>query len=232
MTKYLAFRPRARISLTTIGIRADQAVSPCGFPELWIIHRDHRRVGDRPLDWECNGCHPVAVRGNWREMSNSIDPATAVALVAAMVTPALLILASASLLASALVRLARAVDRARVLVAIVHEGGWKKLGASEQQLCVWLDRHTRRTRYAERGIGLLYAAIVVFIATCLSIPLAGAIGPAMNWLPAALAIAGTMLLLAGGAWMVAESRLSSVQIAEELGGALDQLRRPKLGCGA
>jgi hypothetical protein len=154
-------------------------------------------------------------------MNNSIDPATAV--VAAMVTPALLILASASLLASALARLARAVDRARVLVAIVHEDGWKKLSISERQLCAWLERQARRARYAERGIGLLYAAIVVFIATCLSIPLAGA---AVNWLPAALAIAGTILLLAGGAWMVAESRLSTIQIAEELGGALDQLKGP------
>jgi uncharacterized protein DUF2721 len=156
-------------------------------------------------------------------MSSSVDPATAVALI---VTPALLIVASASLVASALVRLARAVDRGRVLIAIVHEGGGEKLGASEQQLRIWLDRHARRARYAERTIGLLYAAIVVFIVTCLSIPLADATGPAVNWLPAALAIAGMLLLLAGGAWMVAESRLSTAQIAEELGGALDQLRRP------
>jgi hypothetical protein len=156
-------------------------------------------------------------------MSNSVDPATAVTLI---VTPGLLIVASASLVSHALVRLARAVDRGRVLIAIVHEGSGEKLGASEQQLRVWLERHARRARYAERTIGLLYAAIVVFIGTCLSIPLAGAAGRAVNWLPAALAIAGTLLLLAGGAWMVAESRLGAAQIAEELGGALDQLRRP------
>jgi hypothetical protein len=41
---------------------------------------------------------------------------------------------------------------------------------------------------------------------------------------AALAIAGTLLLLAGGALMVAESRLAGDQIAEEIRQALARLK--------
>jgi len=59
-------------------------------------------------------------------MGDANPPLAPVATIAAMVTPALLILASASLVASALVRMARVVDRARVLAAIAHEGTWQK----------------------------------------------------------------------------------------------------------
>lgn len=157
-------------------------------------------------------------------MTGSHAASGSVALIAAMVTPALLILGSASLVASALVRMARVVDRARVLGAAVQEGSFGKLGASPAQLGVWLMRHRQRARYAERSIALLYAAVVVFIVTCLAIVLDRVLGPSLAWLPVALAIAGTLLLLAGGACMVAESRLSGAQIDEEIGHALSLLR--------
>jgi hypothetical protein len=40
----------------------------------------------------------------------------------------------------------------------------------------------------------------------------------------ALAVAGTMLLLAGGVYMVMESRLSGEQIADEIRNALSRLQ--------
>ena len=140
-----------------------------------------------------------------------------------MVTPALLILASASLVASALVRMARVVDRARVLAAIAHERTWVKFGMTPDQLRVSLERHAVRARYAERSIAFLYTAVVVFIATCLSIAIDRSTGQSVGWLAIVLAIAGTLLLLGGGAWMVAESKLSGEQIADEIRHALVQL---------
>ena len=149
-------------------------------------------------------------------MSDASTPTSAVATIAAMITPALLIMGSASLVASALVRMARIVDRARVLAAAAHEASWEQLGATPDVLSVWLDRHAARARYAERSIALLYAAVVVFIGTCLGIVLDRASGETLAWLPVSLAITGTLLLLGGGAWMVAESRLSGAQIQEEI----------------
>jgi len=153
-------------------------------------------------------------------LGDANTPSASVALIGAMVTPALLILGSASLVASAHVRMARVVDRARILAAIAHEKSWENFGMTSDQLRLSLERHATRARYAGRSIDFLYAAVVVFIATCLSIAVDHAIGQSLSWLPVALAIAGTLLLLGAGAWMVAESTLSEEQIAEEIRHAL------------
>jgi hypothetical protein len=54
-----------------------------------------------------------------------------------------------------------------------------------------------------------------------------ALGGSLNWLPVALAVVGTVLLLTGGAYMVAESRLSGAQIGAEIRLALNELDLPK-----
>jgi hypothetical protein len=156
-------------------------------------------------------------------MGNTGAQSAAVATIAAMITPALLLLGSASLVASALMRMARVVDRARILSAIAHEGAFDKSGITTDQLRSWLESHALRARYAERSIMLLYVAIVVFISTCLSIALDRLVGGALSVLPVMLAVAGTLLLLAGGAYMVAESRLSGEQIGAEIKLAIHKL---------
>jgi hypothetical protein len=156
-------------------------------------------------------------------MGNAGSQSAAVATIAAMITPALLLLGSASLVASALMRMARVVDRARILAAIAHEGALDKIGITANQLRSWLASHAQRARYAERSITLLYAAIVVFISTCLSIAMDRATGGSLSWLPVVLAVGGTLLMLTGGAYMVAESRLSGEQISEEIRHALLRL---------
>jgi uncharacterized protein DUF2721 len=157
-------------------------------------------------------------------MGNSVTQSSSVALIAAMVTPALLILASASLVASALQRMGRVVDRSRILAAAIGDGSWERLGVSRAELGAWLDRHARRARVAEASILVFYAAIVIFIITCLAIPFDLATDHAVGWLPPLLAIVGTLLLLFGGALMVVESRLSATQIAEEIDHAVRQLK--------
>src|SRR5580704_15155558 len=116
-------------------------------------------------------------------MGNASSQSAAVATIAAMITPALLLLGSASLVASALVRMARIVDRARILAAVVHDGTLDKMGVTSDQLVVWLECHAKRAHCAERSIRLLYSAIVVFIATCLSIALDRATGDILKWFP-------------------------------------------------
>jgi len=157
-------------------------------------------------------------------MNHENDSAAALALIAAMITPAMLILGAVSLVASALVRMARVVDRARVLVTAARDGTWERVGATPDLLRMWLDRHAQRARYAERSIILLYGAVVIFIATSLSIVIDRVSGSALAWLPLSLAVGGTLLLLVGGGLMVAESRLSGEQIQQEIRGALSQLQ--------
>ena len=118
----------------------------------------------------------------------------------------------------------RVVDRSRILAAAIGDGSWQRLGVSRAEFGGWLDRHARRARLAEASILIFYAAIVIFILTCLSIPFDAATDHAVGWLPPLLAIAGTLLLLGGGAMMVVESRLSAAQIAEEIDRAVRQLK--------
>lgn len=151
----------------------------------------------------------------------------AVAMIAAMITPALLILGSASLVASALMRMARVVDRARILAAVANEGSWNKLGVTPAELRGWLESHAKRARHAERSIALLYSAIVVFIATCLAIVADRVTGESLGWLPVVLAVIGTLFMLSGGAYMVAESRASGKQISQEILSALSKLENIK-----
>jgi hypothetical protein len=158
-------------------------------------------------------------------MGNAVSPSQAVATIAAMITPALLLLGSASLVASALMRMARVVDRARLLISLAHEGAFDKTGITTDQMLLWLHAHAQRARYAERSITLLYSAIVLFILTCLSIALDRALGGSLSLLPVLLAVAGTLLLLGGGAYMVAESRLSGEQIGAEIRIAIQNLQR-------
>lgn len=160
-------------------------------------------------------------------MVTASAPSAAVAMIAAMITPALLILASASLVATVLVRMARVVDRARVLAAIAHDGDWEKVGATPTQLRTALERHSKRARYTELSIAILYTTVAVFVVTCISIAVDHVAGESLTWLPVGLAIAGTLLLLAGGALMVAESRLAGDQIAEEIRHALTRLENRK-----
>jgi Protein of unknown function (DUF2721) len=156
-------------------------------------------------------------------MGNMTSSSASVAMIAAMITPALLILASASVVATVLVRMARVVDRARVVAAAVHEGDWQRLGTTSAQLRTTLQRHAIRARYAERSIAVLYATVAVFVVTCISIAVDQAIGGSLGWLPVMLAVGGTLLLLLGAGLMVAESRLAGDQITEEIRQALVRL---------
>jgi hypothetical protein len=74
-------------------------------------------------------------------MGNSASQTAAVATIAAMITPALLLLGSASLVASALMRMARVVDRARILAGIAHQGTSDTTGITAGQLQAWLESH-------------------------------------------------------------------------------------------
>jgi hypothetical protein len=139
-----------------------------------------------------------------------LSPAQGV--VAAMISPALLILASGSLIATALVRLARVVDRTHVLLGEIDAGTFDDLAAFE----VVFDRHELRAVYAERAVAILFVAVIVFVADCLSIGVDHFTGDRLTWLPVSLAIAGMFMLIAGAAYMVAESRLGARQILEEI----------------
>jgi hypothetical protein len=146
-----------------------------------------------------------------------MSPAQSV--IAGMITPALLILASASLVATALVRLGRVVDRSRALIAAIEAGNIADAAA----LRITLDNHQRRAIYSERSVALFFAAVLIFVVDCLSIGLDHFSGDHLTWLPILFAIAGMTLLCTGAGFMVVESRLGSRQILAEIAQARSRL---------
>jgi hypothetical protein len=128
-------------------------------------------------------------------------------IIAAMITPALLILASASLIATALVRLARVVDRIRKLAEARDA---TPISPAE------LDRHERRARLALLAVAFFFSAVAVVVAAGVSIALDGASGGHLTWLPLGLTFLGMALIVAGAAAMLAESGYSAAQIRAEI----------------
>jgi hypothetical protein len=127
-------------------------------------------------------------------------------MIAAMITPAMLILASGSLIATALVRLARVVDRLRKL-AERHDA---KPDAAE------LDRHGRRATLAERAVTIYFAAVVCFVVSGFAIALDHLAGDRLTWLPVSVTMLGMCLIVAGSAAMLAECRVAAAQIRAEV----------------
>jgi hypothetical protein len=144
---------------------------------------------------------------------------SAQSVIAGMITPSLLILASASLVATALLRLGRVVDRSRLLIAAIEAGNVASAAASRTTL----DNHQRRAIYAERSVALFFLAVFVFVVDCLSIGLDHFSGDHLAWLPISFTIGGMALLCAGAAFMVFESRLGAHQMIAEITEARNRL---------
>jgi Protein of unknown function (DUF2721) len=148
----------------------------------------------------------------------------ALSVISAMATPALMILATASLASSALLRLGRVVDRARLLTSIAHEGRLDKLGVSADILASWLVTYRARAHRTARAVFALFAAIVMFVATCLVIGLQHLGAALPDYAALVPVLPGAVLLLAGAVWMGAETGASRTLIIEEIDNALLSLR--------
>jgi hypothetical protein len=135
------------------------------------------------------------------------------AIISAMITPALLILASGSLIATALVRLARVVDRIRKLTEMSSAGA----------LTEELRRHERRALLAERAVRFYFLAVVCFVLTGFSIPVDHLIGDRLTWLPVSMTTLGMALIVVGSAAMLVECQLATEQIRAEIA----SLMRPR-----
>jgi hypothetical protein len=133
----------------------------------------------------------------------ALSPAQA--LIAAMLTPALLILAAGSLIATALVRLARVVDRIRALPG---------LGIPIESAELVL--HERRARLALAAVTCYFIAVALFVSAGLGIAADAWSHGALTWLPVVLTLAGMLLIVAGAGAMALESRSSAKIILVEI----------------
>jgi len=149
-----------------------------------------------------------------------VDPLTAsVAVLTAMITPAVLISASGTMILSTSTRLGRVVDRVRLLSDRLRQLANDELTVEfleEERAMLYdqLDKLTSRSRLLQRALTSFYLAVGVFVASSVAI---GAVaffshgGPASGrgaWIPVVMGLVGASFLFYGSMLLIFEARLA------------------------
>jgi len=144
---------------------------------------------------------------------------SALSVLSAMITPAVLISACGTLILSTSTRLARVVDRVRNLTLLFEDLFKDKVvefaEARRDQIERQLELQTRRGRLLQRSLTSFYIALGTFVATTISIGLL-AYAPRLAWAPSTLGMLGTMVLFYGCMLLVGETRLSMRSVDLEM----------------
>ena len=111
-------------------------------------------------------------------------------ILTALLAPAILMAATGSLLLSANNRLARVVDRLRILMA-----NWKDGPRDQPTMEEQIQRHQKRSSYLLRACLYLYCALGSFIGTSLALAVDTLSGNRLSVLPTIIAIIGMCFLL-------------------------------------
>ncbi len=140
-----------------------------------------------------------------------MSPDNHYAILTAMLAPALLMAATGTLLTSANNRLARVVDRLRVLVI-----QWKTNELRHDALKLQIQRHRTRTTYILRACLLLYFALGSFIGTSLAMALDLLSQNRFQFLPTIMGVIGVLNMLIACVFMGKEVWLSVRSFDAEL----------------
>ena len=135
------------------------------------------------------------------------------AILTAMLAPAFFLTATASLLMSANARLARVIDRARVLL---RELGEAEDAQDRELLERRIAMQKRRSQIILRGSQLLYIAISFFVGTSLTVAGDAVLGYRIGVLPTALAALGVLAMFAASLLLARESSMAVLAINEEM----------------
>jgi hypothetical protein len=152
-------------------------------------------------------------------------------VLSAMITPAVLILASGSLCFTTSSRLIRAVDRVREILPIMETLGGDA-DAKRAMLINQLSKTTLRARMLQHALSLLYSAIGMFVATSVSIGVIALLSVSVAWIPLLLGFVGAGLLFSASILLIVESRIAIRALYAEmdyithLAGAHPQPRKP------
>jgi Protein of unknown function (DUF2721) len=160
-------------------------------------------------------CHPM----DWLAQLES--PQNALAVLTAMITPAVLISACGALIFSTSSRLGRVVDRVRALSAKFEELAKHPeaddLADDRRQLVfAQLDRQTSRARLIQRAMVAFYSALGIFVASSVAIAVISAVARSFTWIAVVLGVLGALFMLFGSVLLVIESRMAMSAISSEM----------------
>lgn len=144
----------------------------------------------------------------------------AVAVLTAMITPAVLISACGSMILSTSTRLGRVVDRVRALADKLEELALRPASeAGERQAVIFaqLDKLTSRARILQRAMVSFYLCLGMFVATSVAIGVVAIVGQSRYTLvPVVFGIIGACFLFYGSMLLIFEARLALSTIHAEM----------------
>ncbi|MEO6393116.1 MAG: DUF2721 domain-containing protein [Pyrinomonadaceae bacterium] len=143
------------------------------------------------------------------------------AILTAMITPALLISASGALVLSTSARLGRTVDRVRMLAdeletLVSQKPDVAMYDARLAAVFKQLDKVTTRSRLLQRAMVSFYRGVAAFILTSIAIGVVAIIGGRYSWIPVGVGIIGVTLLFYGSVLLMREAHLARVTINLEM----------------
>lgn len=146
-----------------------------------------------------------------------MDKEAAIAVLTAMITPAVLISACGSMILSTSSRLGRVVDRVRTLsdrLENIYAGTDLDRQASIFQQ---LDKLTSRARILQRCMVTFYLSLGMFVATSVAIGIVPFTGnQRYNLVPVGLGLTGACFLFYGSVLLILEARLALSTIHGEM----------------
>lgn len=150
----------------------------------------------------------------------SANLAGAVAVLSAMITPAVLIAACGSLTISTANRLGRVIERTRELSqqfeSLAKDESGTDVSKRRAMLFDQLRRATRRARLLQRAMTRIYLAISVFVATSVAIGIVAVTSQEYAWVPIILGLAGAALLFQASVLLIVESRIQMRAVRNEM----------------
>jgi len=151
-----------------------------------------------------------------------MDTSAAIAVLTAMITPAVLISACGSMILSTSTRLGRVVDRVRGISDRWDEmtkidSDINVLRERQEVLFDQLDKLTSRARILQRSMVTFYLALAMFVATSVAIGLVALKShPLYNLVPIGLGLLGASCLFYGSILLIFEARLALSTIHIEM----------------
>jgi hypothetical protein len=155
---------------------------------------------------------------------------SALTILSAMITPAILIMASGSLILTTSQRLGRSMERVRKLAEQLSKVLEKKELTPEELseksfLLELILRATRRSRLLQRAMTSLYLTLSVFVATSIAIAVFDVLDLPYAWAITLLSLMGAGLLFYASLLLIVESRIALQAVDREMDYVINMSRR-------
>lgn len=146
---------------------------------------------------------------------------TSLAVLSAMITPAVLISACGTMILSTSTRLGRVVDRVRTLSEKLEElaHAERELELFEERraaIFMQLDKLTSRARILQRSMVTFYWALGIFVLTSVSIGVVAVTSARYEFVPVVMGLIGACFLFYGSILLISEARLALGTIHSEM----------------